>query len=224
MMWPATEFTKLLLPAGMADPIVGGPLKRVFDLGVTLVAIILLSPLLAFLAISLRVAQGGPILVKHTRIGKGGVPFPCLKFRTMAVNADDILRTHLAKDAAALQEWKSSRKLRYDPRVTALGHVLRTTSLDELPQLFNIIRGEMSLVGPRPIVEQEIDMYGDAMEHYLVARPGLTGLWQVNGRSDLSYASRVAFDIQYVRTWHFGLDLFILFKTVAIVIRSKGSY
>ena len=164
------------------------------------------------------------MLIKHRRVGRGGVLFPCFKFRTMVVNAEDVLQEHLDADVDARQEWSATRKLKSDPRITPIGRMLRKSSVDELPQLLNVLRGEMSLVGPRPIVEPEVHHYGAVIHQYLKVRPGLTGSWQVSGRSDASYARRVQMDADYVRNWSFGRDLIILIKTVPAVLTSRGSY
>jgi len=142
----------------------------------------------------------------------------------MVVNADQVLQQVLAEDEALRAEWQSSFKLRNDPRITLVGRFLRIFSLDEFPQLFNVLRGEMSLVGPRPIVEAEIDRYGAKFAAYCACRPGITGLWQVRGRSDVSYESRVEFDSQYARTWSLWLDLQILLSTVVVIVRRHGAY
>lgn len=198
-------------------------LKRTFD--VTAAAAILLTflPLIALLSLAL-LTQGRPLMIRHRRVGRGGETFGCLKFRTMVVDAEAVLLRHLADNPEARAEWDSSHKLKNDPRVTALGRVLRKSSLDELPQLFNVLRGEMSLVGPRPIVPAEVIHYGTHIERYHEVRPGLTGAWQVSGRSDVSYDHRVALDCHYVASRSFGRDLGILLLTVPAVLKSKGSY
>ena len=198
-------------------------LKRSFDLTAAAAIVVMFLPLIAVLSLAL-LSQGRPLLIRHRRVGRGGMTFPCLKFRTMVVDADGVLQRHLAENPAARAEWDSSRKLKNDPRVTALGRVLRKSSLDELPQLINVLRGEMSLVGPRPIVSAEAIHYGVHIERYHEVRPGLTGAWQVSGRSDTSYDQRVALDCEYVASRSFGRDLAILLLTVPAVLRSKGSY
>ena len=162
--------------------------------------------------------------MSHQRIGRNGVGFGCLKFRSMVRDADEVLRGHLAGNAAARAEWAQTRKLKADPRVTPLGRILRQSSVDELPQLLNVLRGDMSLVGPRPIVEQEVQYYGAAINHYHRVRPGLTGHWQVSGRSDVSYPSRIQMDVDYVDRIRFGRDLLIMLKTVPVVVTWRGSY
>src|SRR5215204_4076082 len=165
----------------------------------------------------IRLTMGSPVLFAHTRIGYDGRQFRCYKFRTMVVNADSRLAVHLKKDPHAALEWSECRKLRHDPRITVLGHLLRKSSIDELPQLFNVLRGEMSCVGPRPIVDEELKLYGGFLAEYLKARPGLTGLWQTSGRSKVGYERRVALDCHYVRNWSIWLDARILVKTIFVL-------
>ena len=212
------------IPVVCAASPVGGMRKRSFDITAACVGLVLLIPLLFLIAMAVKFADRGPIFYRHWRIGRNGVPFPCLKFRTMVPNSDTVLRRHLATNHRAASEWQRGCKLKDDPRITPLGLVLRKTSLDELPQLFNILKGEMSVVGPRPIVTEEIAKYGDAIEHYLAARPGLTGLWQISGRNDVDYGIRVALDRRYVEEWSFGRDLLIIFKTAVVVLSSRGCY
>lgn len=199
-------------------------LKRCFDLLAAIAGIIVLSPLFGAIALAIRVRDPGPLLFPHVRIGRDGRKFSCLKFRTMVQNADAVLETHLRENPAAEREWRETRKLRDDPRVTPLGRALRKTSLDELPQLINVLRGEMSVVGPRPIVIAELSRYGAARKEYLSVRPGITGLWQISGRNDTSYAERVQLDAKYVRTRTFWLDCVIICRTVVVVFFQKGSY
>lgn len=198
-------------------------LKRGFDLVASLLALLLLSPLLVLLALCIRL-DGGPALFAQSRIGRGGKPFQCLKFRTMQPDAEQRMQLLLQQDAQASAEWQSNRKLRQDPRITRLGAFLRRSSLDELPQLWNVVRGEMSLVGPRPIVAEELACYGDKADLYRLVRPGLTGLWQVSGRSDTSYAERVALDAWYIRNWSLWYDIAIVCKTVVVLWRRQGAY
>lgn len=203
---------------------VGGFAKRAIDIALAGGILLILSPLFLFTAGAIRLSGAGPALYGHERVGLGGRTFRCWKFRSMHVDGDRILRDHLAASAEARAEWAEHRKLRKDPRVTPLGRVLREYSVDELPQLLNVLRGEMSLVGPRPVVEAELARYGVAASHYLAARPGITGLWQVSGRSDTGYAERVAFDVHYVTRWSFVGDLMILIRTLPAVLGAKGSY
>jgi len=203
---------------------VGGVPKRIFDVTAAGLAMLLLLPLLFVIALTLKISDRGPVVYRHRRIGWNGKPFYCLKFRTMVPNADTLLDEYLAQNPRAANEWSASQKLMHDPRITPLGLVLRKTSLDELPQLWNIIRGEMSVVGPRPIASAETPRYGGLIERYMSARPGLTGLWQISGRNDVDYARRVTLDRRYVEEWSVGLDLRILLKTVIIVLSSRGCY
>lgn len=204
--------------------VVGGPHKRCFDLLAAICALVLLLPLFLLVAAAIKLDDRGPVLFRHRRIGWNGRSFYCLKFRTMAVDAESLLQRHLALNPEAAREWAADHKLRHDPRVTPLGHGLRKTSLDELPQLLNILKGEMSFVGPRPIVSAEVPKYGDAIRQYCCARPGLTGPWQVSGRNDVDYERRVMFDKDYVEHWDFWRDVAIIGKTFRVVLSGKGSY
>ena len=207
-----------------AQPPIGGLIKRAFDLVGAVAGIALLSPLLVMLALLVKFSDGGKVLYGHRRIGRNGEVFRCLKFRTMVENGDEVLAAHFAGNPQSRDEWLATRKLQDDPRVTRVGAVLRKLSLDELPQIFNILRGDMSIVGPRPVVRDELELYGAAAECYLKSRPGLTGLWQVSGRNDVSYRARVAFDRHYVENWSFASDLKIIVRTVPAVFSSRGSY
>lgn len=195
----------------------GGTPKRAMDIAISLCAITLLLPLLIIITGLIKLTMGGPTIFAHPRVGYNGKLFKCYKFRTMVRNAEDILHRHLANDPKAAEEWHRTRKLRSDPRVTVLGHLLRKSSLDELPQLINVLRGDMSCVGPRPIVLEELQQYGTHSEDYFKARPGLTGIWQVSGRSNVNYARRVALDCAYVRNWSIWGDIIILGKTVFVL-------
>lgn len=207
-----------------ANAALGGVTKRTFDLTVAVLLLFLLAPLIIGTVIALAIAQGRPVIIRHKRIGFGGRTFGCLKFRTMVLDADRVLHNHLKENETAREEWARDRKLRNDPRVTRLGAILRRTSIDELPQLINIVSGDMSVIGPRPIVEAEVSKYGVTYLDYKCARPGLTGAWQVSGRNDLDYAARVRLDRDYVRTWSFGSDAKILVKTVPAVLSRRGCY
>lgn len=204
--------------------VIGGVAKRGFDITAAAVALILFSPIFLMIMALVKCSDGGSVFYGHRRVGHNGRYFHCLKFRTMAVNGDEVLRAHLQANPAAAEEWRKTRKLRSDPRVTAVGNVLRKLSLDELPQLINILRGEMSVVGPRPVVDEELNLYDTHAVYYLRTRPGLTGLWQISGRNDVSYENRIAFDTHYVQNWSLIQDVFIIVKTIPAVCLSRGSY
>jgi lipopolysaccharide/colanic/teichoic acid biosynthesis glycosyltransferase len=197
--------------------------KRLLDILIVCSFLPCLLPLLLIVAVIVRISSPGPILYRQRRIGRFGSDFELWKFRSMYVNSDEILRSHLQANPEAAREWAQSRKLKTDPRVTRLGNLLRRTSLDELPQFVNVLVGDMSLVGPRPIVSAEKAQYRDAYFFYASARPGLTGLWQVSGRSNLSYHQRVALDEAYIRRWNLALDMQILWRTARVVWQSKGA-
>jgi Undecaprenyl-phosphate galactose phosphotransferase WbaP len=197
--------------------------KRAFDVAVA-------ASMLAVAAIPMVIVgwlvkrDGGPALFAHTRIGLDGKPFGCLKFRSMSINAESLLEDYLRDNEEARLEWETSRKLKNDPRVTPLGRFIRKTALDELPQLINVLRGDMALVGPRPVTQSELDYYGSTVTLYSSVRPGITGLWQVSGRSDLSYDQRVRLDTWYVRNWTPWHDIAILLKTIPAVLSRRGAY
>jgi exopolysaccharide production protein ExoY len=203
---------------------VGGWVKRTVDLALVLPAAILLLPLFVLIAVLIKLYDGGPVFYRHRRIGMNSKPFLCVKFRTMSLNGDDLLAKHLDTSPTVALEWAQTRKLKVDPRITDVGAVLRRMSIDELPQVINVVRGEMSIVGPRPIVADEITMYGEDAEYYFRARPGLTGAWQVSGRNDVSYSQRVALDRDYVQNWNLWRDVVIMAKTVPAVVSAKGTY
>ncbi|HEY3695981.1 sugar transferase [Phenylobacterium sp.] len=186
--------------------------------------LIFMLPLMIVVAVLIKLEDGGPVLFRHKRVGLGGRPFYCFKFRTMRVDAETYLAALLASDPRAREEWERDHKLRDDPRVTAVGQFLRKSSLDEVPQIINLLRGDMSVVGPRPIVEGEIAKYGWRYKHYNAVKPGLTGLWQVSGRSNVRYRRRVAMDVLYASRKSVGLDLWIIAKTIPAVMQSDGSY
>lgn len=200
-----------------------GAAKRVLDVTGALAIGTVFSPLILAIVVRLRM-HGGPILFRHRRVGLGGKTFQCLKFRTMVPDAERILQDLIARDPQARIEWQRDHKLKNDPRVTRLGRFLRKTSLDELPQLWNVFRGDMSLVGPRPIVKEEMLRYGRYLPAYLETKPGITGLWQVMGRNNTNYRRRVAIDTFYVRKRSLVLDLKILLKTVTVVLCGHGAY
>jgi Undecaprenyl-phosphate galactose phosphotransferase WbaP len=197
--------------------------KRAFDVVVSMALLTLLFPLFVYLHFKIT-ADGGPLIYGHTRVGRNGVPYQCLKFRTMVVNSAEVLADLLARDPAARAEWEKDFKLKNDPRVNRFGNFLRRSSIDELPQLWNVLRGDMSLVGPRPVVQAELERYQDDVAYYLMSRPGMTGLWQVSGRNDVDYGTRVYFDAWYVKNWSLWTDLVILIKTVAVVLKRAGAY
>jgi Undecaprenyl-phosphate galactose phosphotransferase WbaP len=199
-------------------------LTEAMNFVVALVALIFLAPLMLWVAAAVFLQDGGPIVFAHRRLGKNGRYFYCYKFRSMAVDAEKRLADLLASDPAAREEWEKDHKLRNDPRVTKLGAFLRKSSLDELPQLFNVLKGDMSLVGPRPIVEAEIAKYGQRFRHYCAVKPGITGLWQVSGRNDTSYRTRVAMDCVYARRRNVMMDAAVLVMTVPAVLARRGSY
>lgn len=200
-----------------------GALKRTTDFFIAAIALIFLLPVMLPLAIAIRLSDGGSALFKQKRIGRDGKEFRCYKFRSMVVDADVRLKRLLAADPKARMEWQATQKLENDPRITAFGRFLRKSSLDELPQLLNILKGEMSIVGPRPIVRNEVEKYGDYFGHYCQVRPGLTGLWQVSGRSDTTYGERVALDVQYVSDWSYTSDIKIMAMTIPAVLMSDGA-
>ena len=198
--------------------------KRALDVIGAGLGLVLLSPFFLVVALLVR-ADGGPAFFAHQRVGRGGKLFGCLKFRSMVIDSQARLEALLASDPAARAEWEATRKLKNDPRITRIGRFLRSTSLDELPQLINVLRGEMSLVGPRPVQEAEIDRYyGASAAHYMAVRPGITGLWQVSGRSETSYESRVALDVSYVSRPSMLADLSILLRTPVAVMSRRGAH
>jgi exopolysaccharide production protein ExoY len=207
----------------IAEP-VGGLSKRAFDFFFAALGLIILSPLFALAAVMVKCNSQGPVFYFQRRIGYDGRRFNCLKFRTMVVDADAQLQRLLDQSDLARAEWAATEKLRYDPRITRVGQILRLSSVDELPQLINVLRGEMSLVGPRPIVEREIPKYREKFYDYRRARPGITGLWQVSGRNDVSYEMRTELDQKYVRTWTLLGDIAIILRTFGVVLSAKGCY
>jgi exopolysaccharide production protein ExoY len=212
-----------LFPSTANAAPVGGTPKRCFDVAVATTALVLLAPLFVAIIFLLALTSRGPVFYRHNRIGFRGKEFGCIKFRTMRVSSEEAFDAYLQQNCEARKEWNETRKLKHDPRVTPVGAFLRKASLDELPQLINVIRGEMSLVGPRPVTGPELEQYGRYSAYYLQTRPGLTGAWQISGRSDTSYQERVTLDTHYVRDWSFGVDLKILILTVPCVIAAKGS-
>ncbi len=198
--------------------------KRALDVASAVGGGLLIFPGVALIAVLVKLSSRGPALYWQQRIGEGGRTFRAWKFRTMVEHADETLEQCLRSDPKLQREWAATHKLRNDPRVTKIGRFLRQTSLDELPQIWNVIRGEMSLVGPRPIVRHEVEKYAEEFDLYQKVRPGMTGLWQVSGRSETTYEQRVAMDVDYVRNWSVWLDIYLLARTVGVVLRKQGAY
>jgi len=199
-------------------------IKRIIDILFVFFGGIIILPFLLLIALLIKITSSGPALYKHKRLGKNGMPFYTYKFRTMKEDAEEQLKKILESDPAIREEWEKNHKLKNDPRITAVGKILRRTSFDEFPQLINIIKGEMSLVGPRPIVYDEIEKYGDDFDRIFSIKPGLTGLWQVSGRSDTNYRDRISYDIYYLQSWSAWLDFWIILKTFDSIIFGKGAY
>ncbi|QBR72082.1 exopolysaccharide biosynthesis protein [Beijerinckiaceae bacterium] len=218
------ELSMLLRQSNNSQYTVGGKTKRVFDVLVAIATLIAALPLFFCVFIALKLTDPGPVFYHHVRVGRGGRRFPCIKFRSMVVNSDEVLKSVLENDPERRDEWMRTQKLINDPRITPMGQFLRQSSLDELPQLLNVIRGDMSLVGPRPIVPAEMPRYGDKLDLYLQARPGITGIWQISGRNDCEYKKRIEMDANYVRHWSFAADISILIRTFVAVLTRKGSY
>ena len=217
-----THDTPALMNSPLKNPL-WLSLKSIIDILGALVILVTLSPLFLFIIFKIR-QDGGNAFFKHERVGKNGKPFQCIKFRSMIINSQEVLDELLANDADARAEWERDFKLKNDPRITPIGHFLRKTSLDELPQLINVLRGEMSLIGPRPVVLEEQKYYRDSWDEFLSIKPGMTGLWQVSGRNDTTYDERVELDIQYIRNWTLWMDIKIAFKTLFIIFNPKGAY
>jgi exopolysaccharide production protein ExoY len=211
-----------LAAAGSPIP-VGMNAKRAVDIVLALSGIILLAPLLIICFAVTALTSPGPALFRHRRVGFNGKHFDCLKFRTMVTDAPERLRRLLESDPLAAAEWTTNRKLRDDPRITAIGAILRKSSLDELPQLFNVLKGDMSIVGPRPVTDEELERYSSSISAYLSCRPGITGLWQVSGRSTTTYNKRVACDTFYARNWSMSLDAKIMVVTIPALLVSDNA-
>jgi len=199
-------------------------IKRFMDLFVVIVGGILLLPFLLLVALLIKINSPGPVLYKQKRLGKDREYFYAYKFRSMVVDAEQHLQKILDTDPALKKEWDDNHKLHKDPRITGIGRIIRHTSIDEFPQLINILKGEMSLVGPRPIVDDEVKKYGEDYDRIFSIKPGLTGLWQVSGRSDINYLDRVAYDTYYLQSWSVWLDLWIIFKTFGVILFGRGAY
>ncbi len=198
--------------------------KRTIDLFIATMALLCFAPVFALCALLVKLSSKGPVFFRQSRLGRNSERFVVYKFRTMRVDSANALQEYLESNPEARQEWEKTHKLRRDPRVTTVGRTLRRFSLDELPQLLNILKGDMSCVGPRPIVDSELEQYKESFSRYCAVRPGLTGLWQVSGRSDTSFAFRTQLDCQYVETWSFRQDLAILARTLGVVISAAGAY
>lgn len=199
-------------------------LTRWLDICLAALLILFVAPLMGLVALAIKLSDGGPVFFGQVRIGEGGREFRCWKFRSMVVDAQAKLEAYLASHPEAHAEWEADHKLRQDPRITSFGRFLRSSSIDELPQLLNVLRGEMSLVGPRPIVHAEIKKYGRYFLHYCSVRPGITGLWQVMGRNDVTYRRRVALDVTFTRARSFGTYIRILVMTIPAVLGRSGVY
>jgi Undecaprenyl-phosphate galactose phosphotransferase WbaP len=208
---------RLLLPSSWR-------IKRILDILMTTLGGILALPFIGLLALLVKLDSPGPAFYGHHRLGKDGVPFKAWKFRSMIKDSGEVLENLLATDPGVKAEWEASFKLKNDPRVTLMGRFLRRTSLDELPQVWNVLRGEMSLIGPRPIIEAEVPKYGHYYKLFASVKPGMSGLWQVSGRSDTDYDERVALDVYYIQSWSLWLDMYILFKTVRVAVGGDGAY
>jgi undecaprenyl-phosphate galactose phosphotransferase len=199
-------------------------LKPLIDLVLVFLSLPIALPLGLILALMIRLTSKGSVLYRHRRIGQFNQPVHVWKFRTMYQDSDHLLEQHLSSNHEARQEWAQTQKLRDDPRVTPMGRFLRKTSMDEVPQLLNVLAGNMSIVGPRPIVDEEVAKYGKYFSTYTHALPGITGLWQVSGRCDVNYPERVLLDVQYVEKWSLWMETKILLKTVLVILHSKGAY
>jgi len=222
----AREFCQQLTLEVRKDLLLRGPrlVKRLIDIVLALAMGVVTLPLILLTVVLIRRESAGPAFYSHPRIGRGQRVIRVWKFRTMVLDGDRVLGQYLSQNPKAAAEWGAKQKLRDDPRVTRIGRLLRRTSLDELPQLWNILKGEMSMVGPRPIVQSEVDRYGECFSLYTQVSPGLTGLWQVSGRNDTSYAERVGLDAYYVRNWSVWLDIYLLARTATAVIEGRGAY
>ena len=197
--------------------------KIAFDRASAMLGLIAISPILLIVAGLIALRRDGPVFFSHVRVGRGGRLFRCYKFRTMVPDGSRLFNHILSIDPVAREDWQVRRKVHRDPRVSRLGAFLRSSSIDELPQLFNVLRGDMSMVGPRPITSEELANYGDHAREYLSVRPGITGAWQVSGRSNCTYSERVALDVDYVRNFSFARDMAILLRTVNVVLRGQGA-
>ncbi len=221
----SNNFLAAVVPSSdQLSPQTGLFIKRVVDVTVAFLALVLLLPVMLLIVVIMKLTSPGPVLFAHRRLGKDGRAFHCLKFRSMVTNSAEVLAQHLAENEEARAEWACDHKLRNDPRITGLGKFLRRSSLDELPQLINVLVGEMSLVGPRPIVTDEVAKYGRYISYYTSVTPGITGLWQISGRNDMSYRRRVAIDTSYARNRCTQMDFVIMLRTVPAVLQARGAH
>jgi lipopolysaccharide/colanic/teichoic acid biosynthesis glycosyltransferase len=220
---PGQQVPEEQLAAGLRNPS-ALLVKRLLDIVVALLLLLPAIPFAAVIALAIVLESRGPVFFAHTRIGKGNARFRLWKFRTMVKDAGTVLDQYLEAHPDLLTEWMETHKLKNDPRVTRVGRLLRRSSLDELPQLLSVLAGRMSMVGPRPIVEEEIPKYGPVFDLYVRVKPGLTGLWQVSGRTDTSYRARTALDLRYLRERTLGLDLWVFWKTIRVVLLGHGAY
>jgi exopolysaccharide production protein ExoY len=211
-------------PLRTPPAVVANSVLRLIDILVATLAIIFLLPLMLLVAVAVACTSRGPILFKHGRIGMNGEIFPCFKFRSMEIDAEARLLEILQNDPEARAEWARDQKLRKDPRITPIGRFLRSSSLDELPQFLNVLRGDMSIVGPRPIIAAEMVRYGRYIERYKAVKPGITGLWQISGRNNVTYQRRVAMDVLYTRKRSIRMNMRIIVLTAPMVIFAKGSF
>ena len=207
----------------LMDSLHGETVKRAFDIVFSLTVLIVLSPVYLLLVLLIALSSRGPIFYVQERVGRNYKRFDCIKFRTMVEDADHVLFQMMERSPRLRREFQENFKLRRDPRITWIGHFLRVTSLDEFPQFWNVLKGDMSVVGPRPLVVEELPKYGKYMDRVLNARPGITGLWQVSGRNDIPYPRRVQIDVHYVNSRNFWMDLWIIVKTIKVVIFPKGN-
>jgi Undecaprenyl-phosphate galactose phosphotransferase WbaP len=198
--------------------------KRLLDLFIVIFGGIIMLPFLLLIALLIKLSSKGPALYRHKRLGQNGREIGVFKFRSMVADADEKLTVMLEKDPKLREEWEGYHKLKNDPRITGIGKFLRRTSFDEFPQLLNVLAGEMSLVGPRPVTKEEVEKYGENYHRIFSVKPGMTGLWQVSGRSDTDYNERISYDSYYLQSWSVWLDLWVLYKTLGVVLWGKGAY
>ena len=219
-------FVKRGIRSVIPDALDGKLSKRLFDIVFSFAVLILFSPVYLLLGLLIALSSSGPIFYVQERVGKNYKRFGCIKFRTMVVNADELLMDLIETSPQLRQEFEDNFKLKYDPRITWIGRVLRVTSLDEFPQFLNVLMGDMSVVGPRPLVIEELPRYGAHIDRVLTIRPGITGLWQVSGRNDIPYPQRVRMDLYYANARNFWMDLWIVVKTIGVVVfpKNNGAY